>query len=65
VNGADAVVVLRHLVQLPVAPRANVRVGGDANCDGVVTVADALILLQVEAGLIPGGSCVGRPASGG
>jgi hypothetical protein len=30
-----------------------------------VTVADALILLQVEAGLIPGGSCVGRPASGG
>jgi hypothetical protein len=65
VNGADAVTVLRHLVQLPVAPRASVRVGGDANCDGVVTVADALILLQVEAGLIPGGSCVGRPASGG
>jgi M6 family metalloprotease-like protein len=65
VNGADAVAVLRHLVQLPVSPRANVRLGGDANCDGAVTVADALILLQVEAGLIPAGSCVGRPAAGG
>ncbi|MBU6365308.1 MAG: hypothetical protein KJT01_03795 [Gemmatimonadetes bacterium] len=65
VNGADAVAVLRHLVQLPAAPRANVRLGGDANCDGVVTVADALILLQVEAGVIPAGSCVGRPVGGG
>jgi len=65
VNGADATAVLRHLVQLPVAPRANVRVGGDANCDGAVTVADALILLRVEAGLIPAGSCVGRPVGGG
>ena len=63
VNAADGMTVLRSLVQLPVAPRANVRVGGDANCDGAITVADAVILLQVDAGLVPAANCVGRPGS--
>lgn len=63
VNAADGMTVLRSLVQLPVAPRANVRVGGDANCDGVITVADAVILLQVDAGVVPAANCVGKPGS--
>ena len=63
VNAADGMTVLRSLVQLPVAPRANVRIGGDANCDGVITVADAVILFQVDAGVVPAANCVGKPGS--
>lgn len=63
VNAADATTVLRSLVQLPVSSRANVRTGGDANCDGMITVADAVILLQIDAGVVPATNCVGRPGS--
>lgn len=62
VTTADALLILRHLVQLSLPSRANIARTGDVNCDGQITIADALLLLQVDAGLPVASTCVGKPA---
>jgi hypothetical protein len=60
ITSGDALIILRSLVSLPILAGATLA-NGDANCDGRVGVADAQLILQLDIGIPPQGSCLGRP----
>jgi hypothetical protein len=62
---ADAQLILRSLVGLPLPPGAVVTPNGDANCDGSVNAADALVILQADLQMPQEGSCLARPTAAG
>ena len=56
--GLAAVLTAIIFAVLAIAPAsAGVQPAGDANCDGVVTSLDAVIVLQVDAGLLDRAPC--------
>ncbi|MCH8009150.1 MAG: hypothetical protein IIC91_09820, partial [Chloroflexi bacterium] len=54
---ASASALVAALIILTAPASAGIQPAGDANCDGVVTSLDAVIVLQVDAGLLDRAPC--------
>ncbi len=60
---ASASALIAALIVLVTPTSAGVQPAGDANCDGVVSSLDAVIVLQVDAGLLNEAPCTQADAS--
>ena len=58
-NALDALLIQQALIGLPMPLGMTILPHGDANCDGRVEAADALIVLRAAVGLATSGACVG------
>lgn len=59
VNAADALLVQQALLGLPLASGLTISPHGDADCNGRVDLADALVILRYAVGTATAGACVG------
>lgn len=59
VNAADALLVQQALLGLPLASGLTISPHGDADCNGRVELADALVILRYAVGTATAGACVG------
>ncbi len=60
---ASASALIAALITMAAPASAGVQPAGDANCDGVVSSIDAVIVLQVDAGLLNEAPCSQADAS--
>jgi photosystem II stability/assembly factor-like uncharacterized protein len=59
VNAADALLAQQALAAIPLPAPFTPLPAGDANCNGVLDLTDAVVILRFAAGLGNGGFCVG------
>lgn len=59
VNAADALVIQQAITGIQVQPTNTLFPAGDANCDGRMTILDALHVIRHAVNDAPAGSCVG------
>ena len=59
VNAADALVIQQAITGIQVQPTNTLFPAGDANCDGRMTILDALHVIRFAVNDAPAGSCVG------